>query len=43
LPPLLAQQIEQARRQHRVAVFPPFARFHPDHHPLAVDVLWAQR
>jgi hypothetical protein len=38
VPPLGAQQFEQARRQHHVAILAAFALLHADDHPLAVDV-----
>src|SRR5271155_4043257 len=37
-----AQQLEQMRRQHHVAVFVALALFDPDHHALAVDVGYLQ-
>ena len=41
--PPIAQQVEQPRRQHRVAVFAAFALLDPDHHPRAVDIAHLQR
>ena len=38
-----AQQLEQMRRKHHVAVFVALALFDPDHHALAVDVGYLQR
>ena len=38
-----AQQLQQMRRQHHVAVFMALALFDPDHHALAVDVGHLQR
>jgi len=37
-PPPGAQQFEQARRKHHVAVLVAFALLHADDHPLAVDI-----
>src|SRR5882672_12025798 len=38
-----AQQLEQMRRKHHVAVLVALALFDPDHHALAVDVGYLQR
>src|SRR6202042_1764664 len=38
-----AQQLEQMRRQHHVAILVALALFDPDHHALAVDVGYLQR
>src|SRR5450631_2642822 len=38
-----AQQLEQMRRKHHVAVLVTLALFDPDHHALAVDVGYLQR
>jgi hypothetical protein len=36
-PPVIAQHVEQLRRQHDVAVFAPLALGYPDYHPLVVE------
>jgi hypothetical protein len=33
-----SQLAEQALGQNRIAVFFPLALFHPDHHPLGIDI-----
>src|SRR5664280_1260931 len=38
-----AQQLEQMRRKHHIAVFVALALFDPDHHAFAVDVGYLQR
>src|SRR6266481_6074257 len=38
-----AQQLEQMRREHHVAILVALALFDPDHHALAVDVGYLQR
>ena len=41
--PPIAQQLEQQRRQHRVAILAALALLDPDHHPRAVDIAHLQR
>src|SRR3974390_2346955 len=41
--PPIAQQLEQPRRQHRVAVLAALALLDPDHHPRAVDIAHLER
>jgi hypothetical protein len=36
-PPIVAQRVEQFRREHDIAVLVAFALGHPDHHPLVVE------
>ena len=41
--PPIAQQVEQPRRQHRVAVLAALALLDPDHHSRAVDIAHLER
>ena len=43
MPPPGAQQLEQLRREHRVAILAAFALLDADHHALAVDVADLER
>lgn len=38
LAPVLAQQVQQSRRQHDLPVLPPLTLFDMDQHPVAVDI-----
>ena len=41
--PPIAEQPEQSRRQHRVAVLAALALLDSDHHPAAVDIAYLER
>jgi hypothetical protein len=40
--PVGAQELEQVRRKHEIAIFLALSQFDPDHHALRIDVSHAQ-